>query len=181
MEADMKRIFIIMTMIVCGCSIYGGGRTLNRIELKGIWWMNSNIIVMRQYLGINSKDKLPVYDFCIEVNDDERTAKIHFVNYPIIYDAKIENIGLNRYNMIYKGKKREFLISLKNDPDTERRYWYFKDTSPKGPAVSGYYDGTHYFDGEEDPRFERTVDGLLKYIEYISSIDSGDNAPLPQK
>ena len=169
-----------MVMLVCGCSIYGGGKTLNRVELKGLWWMNGNK-AMRQYLGINPKDELPVYGFCIEVSADEKSAKIHFVNYPIIYDVKIENIGLNRYSMIYKGKKREFLVSLKNDPDAKRRYWYFKDTSPKGPEESGRYDGYHYFDGEEDLRFDRTVDGLLKYIEYIASVDSGDNAPPPKE
>lgn len=177
----MKRIFIIMTMLVCGCSIYGGGRTLNRIELKGIWWMNSNIIVMRQYLGINSKDKLPVNDFCIEVSNDEKSAKIYFVNYPVVFDVKIENIGLNRYNMIYKGKKREFVLGV--DKNENVRYWYYKDTSPKGPEESGYFDGYHYFDvnGRVNSRFEKTVEGLLALIEYMSSIDSGDNAPLPQK
>jgi len=165
----MKKIVVIGAMFVCGCFIYGGGKTLNRIELKGLWWMNGNK-AMRQYLGINPKDELPVYEFCIEVSEDEKSAKIYFVNYPIVYDVKIENIGLNKYNMIYKGKKREFVLGI--DENENVRYWYFKDTSPKGPEDPYRYDGSHYLDFE-DSRFEKTADGLLKYIEYISSIDDG--------
>jgi len=175
----MKKIIILAVMFSSGCLIYGGGKTLNRIEFKGIWEMESDTEVMGRYLGFNAREKLSVFGFCIEVSNDEKSAKIYFVKPRIVYDVKIENIGLNRYNLIYKGKKREFLIYFHEYTKTRR--WYFKDTSPKGPDETQRVDGYHYFDGEEHPYFERTVDGLLRLIEHMSSIDSGDNAPPPQK